>query len=392
MSDEKYDVVLFGATGFTGGLTAEYLAKARTPRPLRWALAGRNAAKLADVQARLAQLGAQVDVIVADAAHEASLRNMARSTKVVVTTVGPYLRHGEPLVRACVEERADYLDLTGEPLFVNQMIERYQARAEEHRVKIVNACGFDSIPHDLGVFYALQRLRALAGPLEDKCVEAEGIVRARGSFSGGTWHSALGIMGEMGAGGDRYNGRLPQVGEQRVVRNVRPHVHFRKEIKAWALPLPTIDPAVVRRSARLYPEYGQEFRYGHYLGLPNLPFVAGAALGMGTLFGLAQWKLTRELLLKLKDPGEGPSEETRKKSWFTVSVFAQTGSQRVHCKVSGGDPGYTDTAKMLAESALCLAFDRARTPHHFGVVPPAAAMGQPLLERLQAAGMRFEQL
>ena len=393
MTDRKYDVVLFGATGYTGGLTAEYLARAQGKAPFTWALAGRNHRKLEGVQARVAALGGGCELLTADASDEPSLRAMAQRARVVITTVGPYIRYGEPLIRACVQAGTDYVDLTGEPLFVDRMLARYQAEAQQKRVKIVNCCGFDSIPHDLGALFAVRALRERAGPLEEAKVHVSGLVRARGSFSGGTWHSALGAMGQAWehqrarkSGADPR----PMLGSGRSVGQLPARVHYQKQLGKWALPLPTIDPEVVCRSARLDPRYGKEFRYGHFVALPNLLYVLGAMFGGGGLFTLAQFSPTRALLLKLKDPGEGPSEEARAAGWFEVTMFAESGDTRVRCTVTGGDPGYGDTAKMLAESALCLALQRDELPAHYGVVPPAAAMGEALISRLRDAGMRFE--
>src|SRR6185295_18879029 len=164
-ASRTYDVVLFGASGFTGGLTAHYLLSAAAKRPLRWALAGRNREKLAAVRAQLAQIdarAAQIEILAADASDATALRAMAQSTRVVATTVGPYIKHGEPLVRACAEAGTHYVDLTGEPEFVDRMIERYHATAARNRAKIVNSCGFDSVPHDLGAYFAVQQLAAAA--------------------------------------------------------------------------------------------------------------------------------------------------------------------------------------------------------------------------------------
>lgn len=397
MSHAKpFEIVLFGATGFTGRLTAEYLARASTPRPLRWAIAGRSREKLDALRLRLAQLGpngARVELIVADVNDPASLRELARSADVVATTVGPYIRYGEPLVRACVEEGAHYVDLTGEPEFVDLVIDRYHDEAARKELKIVNACGFDSIPHDLGALFTLKQLERRLSPSArgETPVSIEGFVRMHGSVSGGTWHSAITAMGRMRT----YQSlrktlrRPPQVGEHRKIGGIKPHIAYQRDLKLWALPMPTIDPLVVQRSARLSPEYGPDFRYGHYLGLRKLTKVVGLVASVSAVFALAQLKPTRGLLLKVKDPGQGPSEEERKKASFKVIFRGRAGGHEVLCEVRGGDPGYDETAKMLAESALTLVFDRERAPKVYGVVPPAASLGMPLLERLRAAGISF---
>src|SRR5690606_985677 len=241
-SERKYDIVIFGATGFTGGLTAEYLAE-HAPRELTWAVAGRSEAKLRDVQQRLSSRACPPDsIVVADISDEASIRAMARSTRVLTTTVGPFDELGEPIVRACVEEGTDYLDITGEPQFVDRTIERYDAEARERGVKIVSCSGFDSIPHDLGVLFTVEQLPR-GVPLK-----IEGFVRSRGTFSGGTWHSAIRAFGQAREYA-RSRKKAPRQDGERRVRGVRPAVHYEKEIGAWACPLPTIDPQVVLRSA-----------------------------------------------------------------------------------------------------------------------------------------------
>jgi short subunit dehydrogenase-like uncharacterized protein len=396
MSERGLDVVLFGATGFTGGLVAEYLAKVAARQPLHWALAGRNREKLEAVRAGLVLptgSNGKPELIVADASDAQALAAMAQRTRVVITTVGPYMTHGEPLVRACAELGSDYVDLTGEPEFVDAMSERYHALAARNRVKIVNACGFDSIPHDLGAYYALQALRAKLTPEQQQsaAVTIEAFVRSRGTFSGGTLQSALGIMANAPARA-RKRRNAPKPSGPRQAGQLPPRIRYRSDVGMWAVPMPTIDPEVVVRSAELLPEYGPDFRYGHYLGLKHGLQVAGVVAGVGTVFALAQLAPARALLRKIKDPGEGPDAETRAKSYFRVLFVARAAGHEVRCEVRGGDPGYGETSKMLAESALCLAFDRARLPQHYGVVPSAAALGNPLIERLQAAGIDFREL
>ena len=373
--DRTYDVVIFGATGFTGGLTAEYLAD-HAPREVRWALAGRSERKLRDIAEELAGRACPpAGVVVADVADEASVEAMAASTRVLCTTVGPFDEYGEPVVRACVEAGTDYLDITGEPQFVDRTIERYDAKAREAGAKIVSCCGFDSIPHDLGVLYTVDQLRGDqlrrdSRPLETP-VKIEGFVRSRGTFSGGTWHSAIRAFSQfreytrskslLARGGprDKKQNGAPRGDTSREVRGVRPKVHYEKEIGGWACPLPTIDPQIVLRSARMLDEYGPEFSYGHYVRVKRLPTLVAGAAAIGSVFALAQLPPTRALLLKVKDPGQGPSEEERARAWFRVTFLARANGKTLLTEVAGGDPGYTETSKMLAESALCLALERA---------------------------------
>jgi short subunit dehydrogenase-like uncharacterized protein len=385
-ADREFDIVLFGATGFTGRLTAEYLAT-YAPAGLRWALAGRSPEKLERVRDRLADLDPELkrlELLPADVTDPASLADVAARARVVITTVGPYLTHGEPLVAACAEAGTDYVDLTGEPEFVDRMYLAHHATAERSGARIVHACGFDSIPHDLGAMFTVQQLAA-SGP-----VRVRGVVRASGMFSGGTFHSAMTAMSrakqmkEASAARRRTEPRP----EGRSSRPVSARPHRDGELGLWLLPLPTIDPVVVARSGAALEAYGPEFRYSHFAGTKTLRYAAGGAAGVTGLALAAQVGPLRNLLLGRIKQGDGPGESKREKSWFTVDFVGEGDGRTVHTRVSGGDPGYGETAKMLAESALCLAFDD--NPVTAGQVTTAQAMGDNLLARLQAQGIRFE--
>jgi short subunit dehydrogenase-like uncharacterized protein len=379
MAQRDYDIVLFGATGFTGALTAEYLAR-HAPDGLRWAVAGRNRAKLDALSERL---GIDVPLLHADVGDEPSLRSVAESARVVITTVGPYVAYGEPLVAACAAAGTDYVDLTGEPEFVDRMYCRYHEEASRSGARIVHACGFDSIPHDLGVLYTVQQLP------EGVPLNVRGFVRAGGRPSGGTFHSAMTAFSrvretqqahkERGQMERRENGR-------RVRLEAKPH----RELGYWAVPMPTIDPQVIARSARALDRYGPDFSYGHYAGVKRLPIAVGGVAGAASLFVAAQIPPVRKALLGRLSPGDGPSESERAKSWFKVRFVGEGGGERVVTMVSGGDPGYGETSKMLAESALCLAQDDL--PERSGQLTPAVAMGDKLIARLQSAGIGFEVL
>ncbi len=381
-----YDLVLFGATGFTGELTAEYLAQ-NAPDGCRWALAGRNQAKLAAVRDRLAELDpslAGLDLLQADATDAASLRAVAEQARVVITTVGPYLEYGEPLVAACAQAGTDYVDLTGEPEFVDRMYLAHHERAVETGGRIVHACGFDSVPHDLGALFTVRQLPS------DVPIRMRGFVRSNATFSGGTFASALNAMSRARqmkqAHAERR--RAEQRSTERRVRTVAKRPHRDEEAGYWLVPLPTIDPMVVKRSALALSEYGPDFEYGHYAAAKKLTSVVGGLAGVGALAVAAQVGPLRRRLAERFPQGEGPSEERRSRSYFSVGFIAEGGGTKVRTKVSGGDPGYTETAKMLAESALSLAFDD--NPVTAGQVTPAVAMGDNLMARLVKAGLKFE--
>ena len=377
-ASRPYDVVAFGATGFTGQLVAEYLS--RSAPDLRWAIAGRSASKLAAVRSSLG-LSDDVGVLEADSGDPAALQAMAEQTRVVLTTVGPYQKYGEPLVAACVAAGTDYVDITGEPEFVNRMIERHDEEARERQLRIVSCCGFDSIPHDLGAYMMVQEFP------DDASVKLEGFVSASGKFSGGTWQSAVNAMGRARK---QLRGPKRKATDGRKVRGLLTRSHYEKAVKGWVAPMPTIDPQVVLRSARELPVYGREFRYGHYVRVGSLTNLVALGAGVGTVFALAQLPPTRKMLLKFRTSGDGPTPEERARARFRVTFVGTAGGQRIVGEASGGDPGYGETSKMVASSAMCLALDRDQLPEQYGVITPATAMGDPLLERLRAAGMRFE--
>ncbi len=383
--DREFDLVLFGATGFTGGLTADYLAR-NAPPGCRWALAGRNRAKLEQVRDRLAGVDpalADLPLLHADADDRPSLRSLAEQTRVLITTVGPYIAYGEPLVAACAEAGTDYVDLTGEPEFVDRMYLTHHDRAVRTGARIVHACGFDSVPYDLGALYTVQLLP------EGVPIRMRGIIRASGSPSGGTFHSAMTAFSRARqmkqAKAERRRREARPAG--RRVRTVAKRPHRDPVTGFWLVPLPTIDPIIVKRSAAALNRYGPDFEYAHYAGMRKLPTVLGSVAGMGALALAAQVPLVRQQLLKRMPQGEGPSEARRARSHFTMRFVAEGGGEQVRTKVSGGDPGYTETAKMLAESALCLAYDD--NPPTAGQVTTAVAMGRNLTDRLVAAGITF---
>ncbi|MGH8444141.1 MAG: saccharopine dehydrogenase family protein [Solimonas sp.] len=381
----KYDVVLFGATGFTGQLTAEYLAR-NGGDSLRWALAGRSPDKLKAVRARLVDLNAgcrNLDLLQADVDDPDSLKKVAEAARVVITTVGPYIVHGEPLVAACAAAGTDYVDLTGEPEFVDRMWLQYHDEARENGARIVHCCGFDSVPHDLGAWFTVQQLP------EDMPLRVQGFVRVGGQFSGGTLHSAVLAMSRLSQYGKVKRERRSREGwpVDRRVGSLHHGLRYLRELGAWAVPMPTIDPQIVRRSAVAIDRYGPDFRYGHFLQVKKLATVAQLVGGTAAVVAGAQFKATRERLLKVRRAGDGPSEAQRAKGWFKVLFVGEGGGKSVRCEVAGGDPGYGETAKMLAESALSLAFDKL--PRTAGCVTPAQAMGNALIERLQRRGIRF---
>ncbi|MDF2969326.1 MAG: saccharopine dehydrogenase L-glutamate-forming [Nocardioidaceae bacterium] len=380
-----FDVVLLGATGFTGGLAAEYLAR-HGPPGLRWALAGRDSARLDAVRERVSALGPAgdiVDTVVTDVTDGASLRSVTERTRVLATSAGPYARIGEPVVAACADTGTDYADLCGEREFVDLMWLHHHERALATGARIVHACGFDSVPHDLGALFTVQQLPA------EVPVTIAGYVRAGGGISGGTYHSAVRSFSRVRT--------TAKVAERRRRSDARPRGRCVRALPdrlrrgpdgtGWAIPLPTIDGAVVRRSARALDRYGPDFAYGHFALMKGLPVAVGTVVALGAVVAVAQLPPGRDLLLRARPVGRGPSDEQRATSWFRIQFVGEAGGRRVVTEVRGGDPGYDGAALMLGESALCLALDDL--PGTAGQVTTAQSMGDTLRERIQAAGIGF---
>jgi short subunit dehydrogenase-like uncharacterized protein len=404
-----YDIVFFGATGFTGRLVAERtLERYGVGRGLRWAIAGRSREKLESLRAALAAAdpgAGALPLLAADVGDRASLDAVAAQTRVVCSTVGPYALYGKAVVEACVEHGTAYCDLTGEPQFVREMIDRHHARAVQTGARIVHCCGFDSVPFDLGVLMVAEAMREWHGV---RCVEVKAFAGEQaGGVSGGTIASMLNAIEEASRDrrvqrllGDPYaltpGERGPDGPDQRGVR-------FDRDLRRWTAPwvMAPINTRVVRRSNMLlgYP-WGRDFRYSEVSGMPaGLKGLAGGlalSVGLGAFVTLAALPPTRAVLRRfLPKPGQGPSREQREKGFFKVRLlgFGEHALGSAPRKLLGlvagaSDPGYGETVKMLSESAVCLATDRLATGG--GVLTPASSMGTTLLERLRASGMTWE--
>ncbi len=404
MSDRPLDVVVFGASGFVGRLIARRLAE-HAPAEARIGLAGRTEQRLADVRAQLGPRAADWPLVVADSADPASLAAMAAGAQVVATTVGPYRGAGLALVDACIAAGTDYADLTGEVLFVRECMERHD-RAAVAGVRIVNSCGFDSIPSDLGVLALHEAVRADgAGELGETTLV---VTMLKGGLSGGTLASLKGQVDDMKASrearkvvADPYALSPDRAGDPDG-RDERDANGFDRdgELGQWVAPfvMAPYNSRIVRRSNALQDRaYGRDFRYREVTGLGNGPLApvvgAGMAGGIMALAGGLAVKPSRMLLDRvLPDPGDGPSEKARDAGRFRMEIHTttSTGARYVAHVAAKGDPGYKATAVMMGESALCLALDRERLPQRGGVLTPATGIGMALVERLRAAGMTFE--
>lgn len=402
-SDRQHDVVVYGASGFVGKLTAAYLA--RRNAGVRVALAGRSRDKLAAVRDELGEAAAEWPLLVADAGDATSLEELARSTPVVATTVGPYAKYGMPLLAACAGAGTHYADLTGEVAFVRHAADRYDGIARDSGARIVNSCGFDSIPSDLGVFVLHDGVRRdEAGELE----ETRLVVKAlRGGISGGTIASLKGQVDDMKSDrelrrlvADQYSlspdrDKEPDLGERDYRSIERDH-----DLNRWLAPfvMASYNTRIVRRSNALANwAYGRRFRYQEVMSFPGnaagLAMAVAMTGGLAALAGGLAARPTRVLLDRLlPDPGQGPSEKTQQNGFFAVEIHTRTstGARYVASVTGKGDPGYSGTAVMLGEAALALALDGERLPPAAGVLTPATGIGMPLVDRLREHRFTFD--
>ena len=400
-SDRELDLVLYGATGFVGKLTAEYLVRS-APEGVRIGLGGRSREKLERVRDGLGARAAEWPLVVADSGDSTALHELASRTRAVATTVGPYRKYGLKLVDACATAGTHYADLTGEVLFMRDTIRMFDSVARESGARIVHNCGFDSIPFDLGVFL----LHEAAGELLDT---TSVVTRLRGGFSGGTLDSMKGMIDEVRSDrslmkvlGDPYSlspdrDAEPDLGDERDKSGIEQI----DELGGWMAPfvMARINTRVVRRSNALQGwAYGRRFRYRELMrtgpGVVGRAKAAGVAGGLGALAGGLALPPTRFVMDRvLPDPGEGPSDDMVRNGFFEVEIHttaADSGEKWVARVGAKGDPGYGATSVMLGEAGLCLALDEEKLPPgRAGVLTPATGCGEALVERLRGAGQTF---
>jgi short subunit dehydrogenase-like uncharacterized protein len=410
MSERDFDLVLYGATGFVGKLTAQYLARAGAGA--RIALAGRSAERLGEVRNSLGDGAADWPLLTADTSAASTLKAMAARTRVVVTTVGPYAKYGLPLVEACAEAGTDYADLTGEPQFMRTTIDMFHKQAIDTGARIVHACGFDSIPSDLSVYALYRKAAEDGGELCDTTFVVRGF---SGGASGGTIASMTELLRDASSDpevrhllGDPYSlsadrSAEPDLGAQPDLRWRRGAAIAPELAGSWTTGflMGASNTRVVRRSNALQDwAYGRRFRYSEAMSLGSsfvAPVTSALVTGMmgaafelgGRFFRFLPRGLVERVLPK---PGTGPSEAVRERGYYKAETYTTTttGARYVARIAQQGDPGYKATSVLLGESGLALALDRDRLTDLRGVLTPAAAMGDALLARLPKAGVSLE--
>lgn len=405
MQSRDFDVVLYGASGFTGKQTVEYFARNLKPGELRWAIAGRNRQKLEAARADIGGAAKEVEILVADSSDQAAVDAMVSRTRVMLTTAGPYALYGTPIVDACVRFKTQYVDITGETPWVKDLITRFHNQAAADGTRIIPFCGFDSVPSDLGAFLVA---RYIQNQLGVQCAEVKAYFQLNGGLNGGTMATVFNLIeaGESERARDVFLLNPPgQHSEQEIARNQDPKIpQYNSDIAAWAGPffMSQINTRVVRRSSALYEQwqepYGPDFFYQEHMkfgGLLGGVQAAGMSAG-AAMFNAALQTPLRELMKPLlPKPGNGPSEKTMNEGWFLCDLVGVASDGR---KVKGvirdqGDPGNRATVKFLCESALSLALNSDQLPggsQRGGILTPATALGEVLAERLRKAGMKIE--
>jgi short subunit dehydrogenase-like uncharacterized protein len=387
------DIIIYGATGFTGQLCVKYFQSLNTG--VKWAIAGRNQQKLQKVAL---VNSAEVDILIADSDDEAALDILTSRAKVILSTTGPFHRYGSKLVASCVKNSSHYVDITGENFWVKGLIAKHHEEASEKGIRIIPSCGYDSIPSDLGVFYSA---KALKKPIK----RIESFHSWEGGASGGTLETMF-SMGDLDLGDDLLdpyllNPKDSYTQEQKEQSSDRVGIAKKNEINAWSGPfiMATANTRVVRRTEALLSlrqeSYGSNFTYQEH-ALHKTWFSAFKSIivtGISVLVLMSPLK--RAVKPFLPKPGEGPSEAVQENGWFDCKYIVETedGEKSVFNMNAKGDPGYKVTAKLISECALCLIEDADDLPggsEYGGVLTSASGLGQPLISRLTKVGVNFK--
>lgn len=393
-----FDLIIWGATGFTGNLVCDYINKNYNERELRWAIAGRNKKKILKLQQKL-----KIDdsrTIIADSSDKDSLVKMVKKSKVVCTTVGPYAKYGTNLVEACIEGETNYCDITGETQWIRRIIDRFHTKAKEKNIKIINSCGFDSIPSDMGVFYSQKIMLEKTGKYASTINMR--VAGAKGGISGGTYNSLSNVLEEALIDKEVRKTLTNPYGLNPIDKQFGPDKSDLREVifdtvsNSWIAPfvMAGINTKIVRRSHALMDfMYGKNFAYDE--ATLTGKGIAGQIRGYMSLIPIFLATRKKGSIIKkivdfiLPKSGEGPSKKTRINGYYNLRFYLTADKMTYVSKVLGDmDPGYGSTSKMLAESAICLALDKI--PETYGILTPSVALGDSLLKRLEEnAGLTF---
>ena len=393
--NKDIDIVIYGATGFTGQLCVKYFQS--LDLDIKWAIAGRNLVKLEDVASKFST---NVEILVADSDDEKALKDLCSRSKVVLSTAGPFHRYGSKLVAACIENDTHYVDITGENFWVKGLIEKHHIEAARRGIRIIPSCGFDSIPSDIGTFFAVKSTNK---PIK----RVDSFHSWKGEASGGTIETMF-AMGDLNLGKEIRNPFLlnPEgsyTSEQKELSSDIFSISKNKDLNAWSGPfiMAGANTRVVRRSEALLTQrqesYGNNFVYQEHSFHKSLGKAFSSALGLG-LLGLTLVSPLRKIVRSLlRKPGEGPSLEVQENGWFDCKylVESEDGQKSLYRMFGKGDPGYKVTSKFVAECALSLLEDPETLPggsEYGGVLTSASGLGNILINRLKNADIHFEAL
>jgi len=396
---KDFDIIIWGATGFTGRLVAEYIFKNYSSEKLNWAIAGRDKKKLINVRDEIAD--ENIPIIIADSFDEMSLTKMTQKTKVICSTVGPYSKYGSLLVKSCIKTNTHYCDLAGEAQWIRKIVDTYHQEAKNKKVRIVNSCGFDSIPSDMGVYFIHKNLPDVNIKLDNISMRLSGF---KGSLSGGTYASMNNIITEASKDSlirkilTNPYGLNPEGQRSGPDKRDLNKVKYDEDSKSWIAPfmMAGINTKIVRRSNALSNySYGKNFTYDESVmtgdGFKGRIKAIISVLPLIFLSAKPGSLLKRIFNYFTPKPGQGPNENERENGYYSMRFYIRYNDKsRALARVTGDrDPGYGSTSKMLAESAICLSKDSLKDT--YGVITPSIAMGDQILDRLQAkAGLTFK--
>ena len=400
MNESKdFDIIIWGATGFTGRLVAEYIFKNYSSEKLNWAIAGRDKKKLINVRDEIADKN--IPIIIADSFDEMSLTKMTQKTKVICSTVGPYSKYGSLLVKSCIKTNTHYCDLAGEAQWIRKIVDTYHQEAKNKKIRIVNSCGFDSIPSDMGVYFIHKNLPDVNIKLDNISMRLSGF---KGSLSGGTYASMNNIITEASKDSlirkilTNPYGLNPEGQRSGPDKRDLNKVKYDEDSKSWIAPfmMAGINTKIVRRSNALSNySYGKNFTYDESVmtgdGFKGRIKAIISVLPLIFLSAKPGSLLKRIFNYFTPKPGQGPNENERENGYYSMRFYIRYNDKsRALARVTGDrDPGYGSTSKMLAESAICLSKDSLKDT--YGVITPSIAMGDQILDRLQAkAGLTFK--
>jgi len=365
---KEFDLIVFGATGFTGRLVCKYLSNHRDTSNLKWAIAGRDVKKLSNISKEYS-----VDYIVADSFDLESLDNLCSKGNLIISTVGPYLIYGENLILSCIKNKSHYLDLTGEPEFVLNIQKKYRQKALDSGSIIIHCCGFESIPADVGVFETLKKTTT-------DNVSLSFYLKTKGQISGGTWASFLNsIINPKSA-------MFPSSGKKIKSKKI----FYSKRFKRWALFFPVIDKYIVLKTIKNLHKHHKGISFKQYMLQKSFFSMLLLISSISFIAIIGKIKVARNYMLKLIPPGTGPNSEKRKGHWFEVTIIAKEKNKEVVTKIKGGDPGYDETSKFISEMALAIIIDNKNLLNNRGILTPVECAGDVLSKRLVAAGISIE--